>query len=818
MTVVFPSVPRAMRRLLALVLVQSLFALPAFSAGIDTVLPRLPAGMGACAEDPAPALREVLEAQGVTVGWTALCAGTETVAGVDLPGDPGVPSARLAALWQALAVLAPVALVDDGRGVVVRLAGGEAGLAVDIAALAPPPGEDLFPGLAADWLPYATGGGDSAFAGTGPEGGLVVDVPEGHAWATTGIRSARPMVVAPALRDGVIRRLTFRFDPEASRDFIFALVPAGLEDRADWDSHDLRIGIQHTEEAGGPELLVWTRRELRARLPLGGRANPLTAVMVDLRPDGLIVLRDQAGARLVEARLVEDVPKRGWHVFAAASAGTPERAVKLSLLSIRSEPVAMPPLGDPEVYAATETHSVLFDGETIGPRMLPHAARGGDFARDAVLADGWLRVTVPPEVPGGMVGLRSQEPMIWLDRFTDGAEVAMKLTLDPGATNSFVVALARTWNLDGNEPNHPRYAAHIRRDAEGKLRVTRFFDYDTSLTETVSDAAMPATVEVVLTPDGVALRGEGLPDDALPWPELAEGAGFRVYVYAQPPAEGQPGQLALRDLTVTRRPGAPLPTPVPEEGVEPLPVTTFLPEPGAPVWERFAFGGHVAEQHLSEDEAGIVSIMAEEGLGSYPHTGIQSLAPIVDLGTAVEETPYRLSVNIDPEQSDGMEIMFSTTRSPDAWAVSWATVTLMRQPQGVKEGAWMLSLWINNYAVWTRILGPGDIPADWDGTVTMRLGQGWISATLEGGAGGGPTILGTLAPHGRRIALFVTVQSRVARDYGPSRLTIRRVEGGFETPPLMDAAQRMRILPAEDFDPAAYLQAVGADLATEALP
>ena len=86
---------------------------------------------------------------------------------------------------------------------------------------------------------------------------------------------------------------------------------------------------------------------------------------------------------------------------------------------------------------------------------------------------------------------------------------------------------------------------------------------DTAEPRSSAVPAMPAAVDLVLTPDGVQIVAEGFPGDVLPWPVLQSGAGLRLYVLAMGDHDSQPAQMALRRITLIRTPG-------PETEAEPV--------------------------------------------------------------------------------------------------------------------------------------------------------------------------------------------------------------------------------------------------------
>ena len=100
----------------------------------------------------------------------------------------------------------------------------------DIAPPGPAPGVEplpvrtLFSGRPGpDWEPVGVAGGDFDQFAHWTDGGLVVDVPEGHSWGKTGLLSVEPVAVLDQRFGSTAYRLTIRVDPKTTTGFVAAL-------------------------------------------------------------------------------------------------------------------------------------------------------------------------------------------------------------------------------------------------------------------------------------------------------------------------------------------------------------------------------------------------------------------------------------------------------------------------------------------------------------------------------------------------------------------------------------------------------------------
>ncbi|MCB6176703.1 hypothetical protein LHP98_00995 [Rhodobacter sp. Har01] len=810
-----------MRLVKALIVVAAAaFAAKAHSETVDpqALLAALsPALGGDCAlADPPPKGAEVLAMMGAPAAWGALCpAEGRAVFAAALPAEAAAGRWLDTLAMQLLLTNdgRPVSLADLTGQVLISVAAGQGGaLAIDRAPLPDPaklPGL-LFSGQeSADWLPIAYAGGSFEEFARYDSDAFLADVPTGHGWGNTGIYSAAPVVPVPDFGQGKAVRLRLQMDPAATTGAIFALIPAERAGQEEWGAHVLRLGYVEPEGAAN-ELVLWERQQELGRFTVTDKAV-LKDLSLWLRPDGSLTVSDASGAVLIQAPMTHLTAGSLLHLYALASAPNPEEAVALRLTGLRLEVVDLDTGPDPAAALgdAPET-AVLFDGTLSAPHFARIWAHGGDFARDARIMDGALRVAVAEGNAWGKAGFYSPEPLVWLDRFTDGAEARLAFDFDAAETTGFMIALSGTTTMNGNDPSLPRFILAWRKGADGIVRALRHLDYDQDLLEVEVPQGMPARVELVLTPMGIQVQAPGFPDEVLPWPLLAEGRGLRLSIYSHPAAENLPVSMVLKRIELTRTPGRDPGEPIPGVGAEPLPEITLFDGKPDPAWVPFSLVYDKTFDDLTEYRDGWL-VAEVPAIGGWGRTGLLSDKPLMTFDRRLQITPYRLRYTLDPDRTDGFATLVSTVRAEDMWGQRNLHIDLTRMIRGPRAGQWKLTVNSSN-GDWTRYFSPAWMAAHWDGRLEVEFGDGWARAVLPGAV----SIRGT-APIYVFGEFHVLMQSVAAGDYDGARMAVARLTGGWVTPRLMDPIQRMQLLDDADFDPAAFLDLLGADL-SEDLP
>lgn len=307
--------------------------------------------------------------------------------------------------------------------------------------------EVIFTGrLGADWIPFQSNGGDAKAFLASENGTVVADVPAGHGWARTGLRTTpERRLFLDGFGSDTRLEVTLRFDAAHNSAFglaltvdgracegrvvqgvFFTFAPTGdgRTHRADW--------FDPAEVARGHHGVTTTR-------------DRIGEVQVTVTEGHAVVRADTLPA--LEGDFVDALPGGPIDICVFAQAGTENGPASMALREIvvdRSPPVT-PPRPAPGV-AELPTTPVFGAGATI--EWQPIGPSGVDLGR-AVRLDG-RGATVDAGTGGdGLVGIVSRTPFVDFDRFARAAPSRYVFDFDPARTTDFEIRLMTPPALDG---------------------------------------------------------------------------------------------------------------------------------------------------------------------------------------------------------------------------------------------------------------------------------------------------------------------------------------------------------------------------------
>lgn len=437
--------------------------------------------------------------------------------------------------------------------------------------------------------------------------------------------------------------------------------------------------------------------------------------------------------------------------------------------------------------------TVLFNG-VLDERWVPHSAAGGSFDSHARVVGGELRVDVPAGAAWGKVGLLSPQPLVWLDRFGDGAEAEVVFRFDPTGTTGFVLALAVPgWGgVAGNEPGNPHLAVSWLLDPEtgsARVEVHRVPHRQDDFWRQTLTGEVPSEVRIRLRPGEATISSPGLFGHREAWNEAAAGQSFRVYAHSHAFTAHQPVRMALREI-VLHRTFVPEQPPRPADGVAELPVTAWFEGRSDPRWQGVGVAGGVFERFARyQDGRLMVAVPAGNGWGK---TGLLSQDPLVRLDEHCGRSPARIRVRMDPSRTSGAVLALSNRQVPDMWLdhVAWASV--FQQADGTVR----LGLHASPYQEWSRV-----VDVSWNGELELVVGDGFATVSIPGG----PTIRGSGLPVGPGSQLYATLLSHSATENEPNQMALQWLGVDRLPPPGMTGAERWMLLDDDAFDPDEFL-------------
>jgi hypothetical protein len=141
---------------------------------------------------------------------------------------------------------------------------------------------------------------------------------------------------------------------------------------------------------------------------------------------------------------------------------------------------------------------------------------------------------------------------------------------------------------------------------------------------------------------------------------------------------------------------------------------------------------------------------------------------------------------------------------------------LIRRMQGNGADRHHLQLRTNSgpYAVWDRAVSSAFLDRNWDGRIVLTFGNTWATAELPGIV----SLRGTTFNLGADASKYMTIFSEPEKEYQPSRLVLRKIEGGWVTPGGMTAAERWTLVDDDAFDKDRFLDGLADDLIAPSQP
>ncbi|MCG5525917.1 hypothetical protein LRB11_13405 [Ectothiorhodospira haloalkaliphila] len=642
--------------------------------------------------------------------------------------------------------------------------------------------------------------------------GLEVDIQDPPRSLAVGIQSSSPLVPVPRLDEGRTAVLTFFFDPEHTDHAIFALVAdtrfpsAGALRGSAVADHDVQVRLEKGGDASGYRCELSIRdQDALVHDGCGGSSEEEGQIALALHPDGGLELRDVRGNPLLVSRIPDaqtHPAPSGWHPHAVAEApeegaGAGLALTQVSLAFERFDTGVLPCiLHDADVQELLQDREpgVQWDKWTDGDEALTqHVQR----------QENTLTIKVPEGEDSARVGIATPGSVLWPCFGRSDASATLVLDLDDQKTTGLGVILSTQDGL-GEDPDRSSRFKLTWQGPEGEkpgIRAQRLVGTGVESVLEQPSLEVPGEVRLKLTVGGVLIEADGLPAKQLDWPELKPGQPLRAWIHALPSSGSQPSLLGLQQIRLEHDPGTEEFRTDPAPGVDPLPMTTRFSRDMGEEWEpstRQGRSGHFDSDTSFGSKGMQVSIDA-----SAPGkvSGIRSTHRLVDIDDRVEETPYRLRFNVDPEDFTGMEIWLARSAGRTENNLDSDQVQLVRHQEGRLADHLEIRISSAGRSVWSRVMDPEQVAQAWDGTVNIDLGEEWIRAGLPG-------VASLRAPFGVTSSEpYVAVRSSTATRQGiPARLQLHSIQSGWLTPPGMDGVQRERLTDIEEFCPERFLE------------
>ncbi len=446
-------------------------------------------------------------------------------------------------------------------------------------------------------------------------------------------------------------------------------------------------------------------------------------------------------------------------------------------------------------------NEVLFDG-TDSDRFV-HIADNLEFDRFARFENGALVVDVPENGGSGRVGLQGPAPLVWLDGFVGDAEVTVTFTIDPAQSTGFVLALGEPkWGgFSSNNLHNNAFEWHRTPDGQGRAEFRLDLDAQWSMT---GDQSAPSTVSFILRPGEITLAAEGYEPVTKHCPFAVDGAGLRLWFYAQSAEANAPVGFALDQIAVTRSNASATTVSGPAPGVEPLPMETVFDGAMNGTWQQLQLaGGDFAGFARFADGALVVDAPENH---SWAKVGLLSADPLVTLDHRVETQPMRLAVTLDPNKPEDLVVALAGNKMEEMWFDHVVWFSLVYLPE---EDRWVMGVHHDEWNDWYRDIDPAWMTAHWDGRLWLDVGPGWAEMRIPDG----PAVRGTV-PTLVNAAYYATVFGQAPVENDAAHLTLKRIERGIATPDGMTALDRWLYVDDDAFDADRFMNDLAAQLPT----
>lgn len=769
--------------------------------------------------------RPVIEqAQGV-IRFVMLCSGdTYPVFGVEFPFDPRAATndyfyPLYGKVFQANGRW-EYSFLEPRDGLLMSLKkSGENSLSLALEELAQPGAGDapaaeperdrsiLFDGHSLrGWQELVYYGGDFATHARLTGGALAVDIPEKLGWALAGLGSDQAVMRVPDAGGDTAQELRLNVDFDATRTLFIAFADAEQMKGEPWNAYDLRLMATRDDLGKGRYRL--DRAKTSAISAKGPWPQGVQDLRLSLRPDGVLILRSEAGIELLRADIPAEMRGKDWHLRVYSRPAGKNAPAGMVLRQVRLDPAAMQADPDPDRLAwASDEGQVMFDGSGLSGIWAPYEDYEGHFHKYGVI-DGALRIDRAAETDKAVLGLYSPEAVLWLDRFTAEAEARVELDLDGAGATGLDLTLTQRVGLDFNV-NHSWWASWT--PAEGGITFRAQARGTKEVVEVTGLSQVPDRAVVVITPAGIRVEAEGLPATVLPFVGVMEGAGLRLYAIARRLPGSHETRLTLNRIATQVVPGPVAPAPVPAAGVDPLPMVEVLRGVPDATWERQAPGGLVYADLAQESAAGI-RLTREDKPPNGNRVALVSQSAVIKTDRRIYKAVQRVSFELDPTEANlGGRIVFANGLNPLKQAQHEIGLRLL------PGGRLRLSLHTGHFSYdhWQRLLPAGWHQTQWDGRVHVDLGDGWIRVTLGARDGADVSVAARTDRSRRDAAYHLALMPGTMAQYEPGSITLRGIRAGWLTPDGMSAEERWHLVEDADFDPEAYADILARGLLEE---
>ncbi|MBM9519211.1 hypothetical protein JWG39_05175 [Desulforhopalus vacuolatus] len=666
----------------------------------------------------------------------------------------------------------------------------------------------LFDGKLEDqWLELSASGGNYSEFAQIKNNALVVDVPEGNSWGKTGIRSRNELFTFPDKNKAEAIKLTFDIDVKESSDFVYAVIPGNWDGNLEWRSHFIRLQANKNKDGKTVTLSLIIRKSEKMKAIVN--IEQIARLNVIIRSDNIVEVTDKNDSNVLQAIISgnENVYKYGYKISALTHANESNLPAKLMLKKISLEKVKYIKQTDTSILSNITGKTILFDGKLMGHQWIRYKESRDDYDKTVRLADGALLVDVPEDSGYANVGIESSHPLIWLDAFGEGSEREVVFDFLPDETTGFAIALSY-------RDNH--FIVKWVKDSACDTALLQIYvsenlgligNWNSSYTpvwEQKLTAKAPSRVKLALTPEGVHLSGDNLPEHLQYWKFLKANAGYKIYAYSFPLLPDKAVKMALKQISLHKNKLVPAAQIEAVENVEPLPVKTFFDGSKVQDWTFTPWQIYkepVTACHLDEKGFSVFDVPTDTPLDGCD---IHTTEPLITIDERIDTTSYKVTAEFDAKTTKNFQVVI-TPHTRSKWNKYYEACYVQLFQNKHSENIFSLNCGGNkNY--WQRTVSDEWLTSEWDGKLTILIEKEWLQAQI----GNGQAIR---IAHTSPSNIYIYV---VALDYRyadtKTAFMLKSISGQWQAPEGMKTVDRWFYIDTSDFNPEQFIKDLASDL------
>ena len=636
----------------------------------------------------------------------------------------------------------------------------------------------LFNGLdiESNWQPY--GPGFASFA-TLEEGVLHIDVPNHQGWSQVGLISKHPLVKFNHQK--VLYKHEFQIDFDAKKTSGFII---------EFMNSQAHAGVKVIYQQNAENAVLSVHRDGVKDDEINLVANELNSLSIHLYANGFAHVNLENGQVLQTSTVKHTLPEAGYYFKIHTQAANYNHSTQLHLTKVVMKS---------SIDNITTNDKILFDGNLMAGKFIPHAAHGGNFKEHASFDNG-LRIEVPENNTWGKVGILSPHALVWLNEFGTGSRQTVNFQLDDSNTSSFTVGLVNSsyGGVRGNDPGTPSALFKWQQHLDKGLSVAKLIIDKNEVWSQEYPLNSPNLVQFILKPHSISLAFNNQFQHEANWNILQEGIGLRVWAYSEASAVNQAVKMELEkiyiDNIITNKKVAAKP----QQGVAELPIQSIFKGESITNWSRYEHIYRGSDKFCVLDESGL---KVEVPAADYGRCGIRSNDTLIDLDSRINKTENQLSFQFEPKSTNNFLIVLSPYPEDKTWNRYSGTCYFTLDNSRSDTSTFAVSC--GHYNNWSNKIDPEWLKNEWNGEFNIIQSKSWISAGFDNGK-----IIRMPVQPSRRTFLFVLTNPWNSLIENGAKIILKDITQQWLATDNMSAGERWQFVDDDAFNPDVFLQEI----------